>query len=252
MTCGPSSYSIREEGRLNGLSAEEICLLFMPRIRSRAQRMLDRAGPRPALGFEDLVANGVLGLLQALDRYEVARETCFESYAHRRIGGQMRDALDRAEGTTRAQRQAVRRHARAEASLAFRTGGSPSHTELASEMGLSWDEYWAERELCNRGMSVSIDESEMEIAVEPQASKVVLAKETRIGLRRAIASLPDRLRTALILYYSRGCSLAECGAVLEVSASRVSQMLSEARERLRLALRRADLELNLDILEGAA
>ena len=66
MTCGPSSYSIREEGRLNGLSAEEICLLFMPRIRSRAQRMLDRGGVgrsvgRPRVMFHGMTSVGVSG-----------------------------------------------------------------------------------------------------------------------------------------------------------------------------------------------
>jgi len=214
--------------------------------------MLDQAGPGAPLGFEDLVANGVLGLLQALDRYEADRTSCFESYAHRRIGGQMRDALDRAEGTTRAQRQAIRRLARAEAIVAARTGRSASHHEVVEELGVSWDTYWAERQLSNRGVHISVAANNLEFAVEPMASKAVLTKETRVCLRRAIAGLPERQRTALILYYSRECSLAECGAVLDVSASRVSQMLSEARARLRRALQRADLEFDLDLLEGAA
>ena len=76
----------------------------------------------------------------------------------------------------------------------------------------------------------------LEFVMEPMASRAVLTRETRACLRRTIAGLPEHLRTALVLYYARECSLAECGAVLDVPASRVSQMLAEARARLRRAL----------------
>lgn len=244
-----------DERRIDGLTAEEMCERLLPQIRQQAAQLLARQGPRPLLTLDDLVANGVLGLLQAFARFEEDQAVSFVSFAHRRITGQMIDAIVEVEGSTRNQRRTARAHQGAEDAFTRRAGRPPGDQELRAELGLSWDQYWQQKGARDRSPSFVEELAEGCVAVEPEALRVLLAGEARGALRSAISGLPDRQRTALLLYYGRGCSLAECGVLLQVTPSRVSQILTEARARLRRVLDPSslqDLAQDWRVPQGAA
>jgi RNA polymerase sigma factor (sigma-70 family) len=109
--------------------------------------------------------------------------------------------------------------------------------------------------LADRKKSLRRAENLIRAALEQVAGIPVvtgfLARDARATLRQAIANLPERERHVILLYYARDLSLAEVGAVLEVTPSRVCQILTDARNRLRKALGR-DLDVDLFSVEGAA
>jgi len=203
------------------------------------------------------VGYGVIGLLEAFDRFEESHGVDFVSFASYRILGQMLDALRAAGGGTRRQRQLQKDLAKAANEAREALGHEPEHADIAAMLGVDMDTYWQYREFVQDVEMVALPGPGQAppdvpaLVQEAPAPRKLLARDARATLRDAIARLPERERNVILLYYARDLSLAEVGAVLEVTPSRVCQILNDARNRLRKALGR-DLDVDLFSVEGAA
>lgn len=250
--------------RVEGLTREEACQRYSRKVLALARRTCEQAGPGAPFSPEDLVGYGVMGLLEAFDRFDETRGTDFASYATLHISGRIFDAVRAASGTTRRDRRAARALAVATIQAREALGREPSHGEVAARLGVDLDTYWQMRGFAAPTVLVplptaadpsdtsdtSVDTSNVSLARSPEAEPRLMAADARQALRDAIARLPERDRHCVLLYYARDCSLAEIAAILEVTPSRVSQILTAARARLRKALGDAfDVE---DLHEGAA
>ncbi|MES2640707.1 MAG: sigma-70 family RNA polymerase sigma factor [Myxococcota bacterium] len=253
--------------RVEGMTSEQMCVRYERKVVHLARRTCEQIGPACTFSPEDLVGYGVMGLLEAFENFDESRGSDFATYASRHILGRMLDAVRGACGSTRRDRRVARELAVAtkKAKAALDEVGAlrePTHGEIAAAMGVDLDAYWEARGFAGPLVLVSLDTSDEgddddsdgegdDAFLQPaEAPARMLDLDLRRALREAITRLPERDRQVVLLYYARDCSLAEIGAILEVTPSRVSQLLTAARERLKKTLAR---EIDLDDLrEGAA
>lgn len=202
--------------------------------------------------FFDLVSYGVLGLIDAIDKFDPAREIKFKTYAVTRIRGAIFDQLRAIDWLPRSVRQKAKEIERTIADLEARLGRGANDEEIAEAMGLSvpdfhnlllrvsgnslvsMDENWYMNDGSdNAPMSIedtleSSDTYNPDVAAEKEEIKKMIA--------RALMELPDREKKVLILYYYEGLTLKEIGSILSVTESRVSQLHTKAIIMLRARL----------------
>jgi len=195
---------------------------------------------------EDLESYGVIGLLQALDRYQPQRGLRFETFALSRIRGAVLDYLRSLDPLTRRERRSWKEVMAAYQKLEGERGRETTLVEIAKELEVSLEEItWA----IERGKSsffLSLEEekeeegrlidgvSEERLAFNPEA---LLENEEMLNyLGKAIEELPERERLIITLYYFEGLTLKEIGAILEIKEPRVSQLISRALLKLKAKL----------------
>ncbi|MDC0662150.1 RNA polymerase sigma factor FliA [Marinobacter sp. SS21] len=193
--------------------------------------------------LDDLMQAGMMGLLEAANKYESTKGASFETYAGIRIRGAIVDEIRKGDWVPRSVHRNARRVAQAIKAVESRQGREAQDAEVAQELGMSLDEYHACLNDANGGRLFSLDElnesGDVPIA-ETDDSDNPLAGITSQAFRRSLADaieeLPEREKLVLSLYYQEELNLKEIGAVLEVSESRVSQIHSQAAMRLRARL----------------
>ncbi len=186
-----------------------------------------------AIEHSDLVQAGIVGLMEAIEAFDPERGNDFETFAKLRIRGAMLDEIRRAAWAPRSTVK-VAVEARAAATRIENEKGVPAtHRQIADELGLDVGRYLELRGR-NQGLAGSVTLEEINFASEePTPDQVADEQSIRAALKRGIASLSDREKTVVALYYDRELTLREIGAVLEVSESRVSQMLTAIAKQLR-------------------
>lgn|SRR5690554_2112556 len=214
--------------------------LYAPLVKRIAYQMMAKL---PAsVDVDDLMQNGMIGLLDAIGRYEEGAAQ-FETYAAQRVRGAMLDALRENDWMPRGLRRDMRRIERAVHTLEQRLGRAPSEQELADALDLSLADY--QRALQDaRGHQLVYFEDfapdedgdffERHVtdeAADPLA--MIEDADLRRMLVEAIAALPEREQLIMSLYYDKDLNLREIGAVLGVTESRVCQLHSQAVARLR-------------------
>jgi RNA polymerase sigma factor for flagellar operon FliA len=192
----------------------------------------------------DLVSAGIVGLLEAIERFEPERGTTFEGYAVGRIRGAILDELRAADWVPRSVRAKARAIESAYQELEARLGRVPTDEELAAAAGMSTDQlHSALQEIAASGL-VALDEVTAlgdVLADRGEGPAGVLEQvESREVLAHAVRLLPERERTVLALYYVEALTLAQIGQVLGVTESRVSQIHAKAVLHLRARLAAAD------------
>lgn len=191
---------------------------------------------------EDLVSIGTLGLIDAVDRYDSDREDSFGGYARIRIRGAMVDALRRDDWVPRSVRQRARQLRTTRSQLELRLSRPPSEDELATALDISRDELAKMHELAQVYEVASLEaprrDSQLRLVdsipsdiEDPEVRSHRSDLRARVGA--AIARLSERDQRVVHSYYFDGLNLKEIAAQLGVSESRVSQLLSRARRRLR-------------------
>ncbi len=197
---------------------------------------------------DDLIQAGMIGLLDALNRYEDTQQAQFETYASLRIRGAMLDELRAMDWLPRSVRENMRKIENAILDLQKKLTRNPTETEIADALNLSIQDYhkfladnsghqllYLEDFVTNEDDDSYLDRYQTEKNDNPLESLLELG--FRDALAKAIDELPERERLMMALYYEQELNLKEIGAVLDVSESRVSQIHSQAISRLRTLLK---------------
>jgi RNA polymerase sigma factor for flagellar operon FliA len=199
----------------------------------------------PQVELSDLTQAGFLGLLDAAQKFDWDKGVRFSTYAELRIRGAILDSLRALDWVPRSLRRRRRELASARSLLATRLGREPSEEELASELKLSVSQLRVTAERVFRS-EVASDASERVDRVEPDHSdpaaidpqKLLERRELETVVARAVASLSERERRLLTLYYHEERTMKEVGALLGVNESRISQIHSKVIAKLRRRVRR--------------
>jgi RNA polymerase sigma factor for flagellar operon FliA len=224
---------------------EEQVNKYAPLVKRIAYHMMARL---PAsVEVDDLIQVGLIGLMDAVSRFDGTQGAQFESYATQRIRGAMLDELREADWLPRHVRQKSRQIETAIHSLQQRLGKPPTEQEISKEMGIPIDQY--------QGMLNDVKGSQLlyyedfsdddsanfldRYLVDGSSDPLALLEDEgfRASLIEAIHTLPERERSMMGMYYEQDMNLKEIGVVLGVSESRVCQLHSQAVARLRAQLK---------------
>jgi len=214
---------------------------FTPLVKRIAYHLMARL---PAsVQVEDLVQNGMIGLLDAMDRFEMGHGAQFETYAAQRIRGAMLDGLRENDWLPRGLRRDLRRIEQTITQLEQEHGRVPSERELADALGLSLADYQkmlgearGHQLLYFEDFSEDGEEGFLERHLtdhEADPLRLLEAQNIREVLVAGINDLPEREKLMMALYYEQDLNLREIGEVMGVTESRVCQLHSQAVARLR-------------------
>jgi RNA polymerase sigma factor FliA len=226
---------------------EQLILEHLPIVRFIARRIHARL-PQHVL-IEDLYSAGVVGLLDAVEKFDPSRENRFRTYAQFRIRGAILDSLRALDWGPRNLRQKGREIAQANDVLTAKYGRSPNELEISQGLNMDLPAYQElQRELQGLGIGTLhserfVDSGEEQLVYLPSPPEGdplfrYLSAEMREGLAAAILKLPDRERLVMTLYYYEESTMKEIGHILGVLESRVSQIHTSAVLRLRRELSR--------------
>jgi RNA polymerase sigma factor for flagellar operon FliA len=217
----------------------------MPLVKRLAHHM--KAKLPPSVEVDDLIQAGMIGLLDAINRYEDTHGAQFETYAVLRIRGAMLDELRNSDWLPRSMRQNMRKIETAMNTLQQRLGHPPTESEVAKLLKLSLADYqdmlsdggghqlvYYEDFHDNDGNDSFLDRYAVD---DSDPLRSLLDGDFRQAVIDAIDALPPREKILMGLYYEEELNLKEIGAVMGVSESRVSQLHTQAVARLRATLR---------------
>jgi RNA polymerase sigma factor for flagellar operon FliA len=201
---------------------------------------------------EDLMNAGVIGLIQAADRYDVSRDNNFMTYASFRIKGAILSELRSRDFLGRSMRKRRREIETAYAKLEQLHEGDVHDEDIASELGMSLEEFHQARAQASISLVsfedlgyVSQDEQRdvanyLLVADQEDALTMTGLRQLRNAIEKAIGILNEKEKLVISLYYDDELTMKEIGRVLEITESRVSQIHSKAIARLRRYLIRND------------
>ncbi len=188
--------------------------------------------------LDELIQVGMIGLFEANNSYDASKGVEFEVFAKNRIRGAILDQVRKLSYLPRSAIVNIRDHNEATAALTAELGREPSQAELANFMGKDIESFQKERTHAHRFQTVSL-ESQLPETVDLPSGEVnepeaqVAEEQFMDSLVESIEMLPERERTVISLYYVEEMNLKEIGAVLDVSESRVSQIISSSVKKLR-------------------
>jgi len=195
---------------------------------------------------DDLIQSGMIGLLEAAQKYDESKGASFETYAGIRIRGAIVDEMRRGDWAPRSVHRNSRRINEAINVVEARTGRDAKDVEVAAHLDVGINEYYSMSKDCASARLFSLEESLDGDEDRPNSQladpnpQEPAANVTKIHMKSALASeidrLPEREKLVLSLYYEEELNLKEIGEVLGVSESRVSQIHSQAASRLRARL----------------
>ncbi len=198
--------------------------------------------------LDDLIQAGMMGLLDAANKYEDSHGAQFETYAAQRIRGAMLDELRSADWLPRSIRKNMREVEAAISQLEQKLGRQPSEAEVAKELSLSLEGYYEKLSHCSGHQLVyyeDFQENENQgehfldrfVKDDDNPMQALLESDFKDALVNAIESLPEREKILMGLYYEQELNLKEIGAIMNVSESRVCQLHTQAVSRLRSTLK---------------
>jgi RNA polymerase sigma factor for flagellar operon FliA len=224
---------------------DDVIRQYLPLVKRIAYHMMARL---PAsVEVDDLIQVGLIGLMDAVDRFDGSQGAQFESYATQRIRGAMLDDLREADWLPRHIRQKSRQIESAINRVAQRHGRPPTEQEISTEMGISLSDFQSMLgDVKGNQLLYYEDFSDEESSdflerylVDDVSDPLSLLEDEgfRKGLIQAIDDLPERERNLMGMYYEQDMNLKEIGAVMGVSESRICQLHSQAVARLRAKMK---------------
>lgn len=225
---------------------ERLLLEHLPQVRYLARRIHDRLPAQVPL--EDLIHAGVLGLIDAVDKFDPSKHVQLKSYAKFRIRGAIVDSLRAMDWSPRRLRREARRIEEAHRDLKLRLGRVADENELAAELGMSLAEF---QHLLGELHGLDLGSLQAEASDSKSEDDIVsrtpggldedpfaqcLQGEMRSLVAEALGDLDEKERQVVTLYYLEELTMKEVGAVLGVGESRVSQIHAVALIRLRSRL----------------
>ena len=240
---------VAEEIEITTENREEVIKRYSPMIKYVANRIAMRLPPH--IEVDDLISVGVLGLMDAISKYDSSRGAKFKTYAEFRVRGAILDELRAMDWVPRSIRQKASNVDKVVQTLQAKLSRSPEDEEVAKEMGISLDQF---HDTLNETKSIPIfsledlgiakESGEQQSLLDCLAGKADADPQTQIRLielkeiiAKAIDALPEKERLMVSLYYYEELTMKEIGAVLEITESRVSQIHSKAVYRLRTKLK---------------
>jgi RNA polymerase sigma factor for flagellar operon FliA len=191
--------------------------------------------------IDELIQVGTIGLIEAAKSFDDSKGVEFEIFARTRIRGAILDQVRKLSYLPRSAMVNIRDHNEATAALSSELGREPSQTELAEFMGKDLESFHKERTHAYRFQTVSLESQVMDDVEIPsneinEPESELADAQLLTALEGSIESLPERDKTIISLYYVEEMNLKEIGAVLDISESRVSQILSSTVKKLRTHL----------------
>ncbi|MDR0439498.1 MAG: RNA polymerase sigma factor FliA [Candidatus Accumulibacter sp.] len=223
------------------LDKDQLVQRFAPLVKRIAYHLMARLPS--SVQVDDLVQNGMIGLLDAIDRFETGMGAQFETYAVQRVRGAMLDGLRENDWLPRSLRRELRRVEQAIARLEQTFGRPPSEDELAAALEISLAEYQKILQDARGHQVISFEDLSEEAGEDflerhfadsnGDPSRILEDESLKKLLVQGIESLPEREKLMMALYYEQDLNLREIGEVLGVTESRVSQLHAQAVSRLR-------------------
>ena len=219
---------------------------YAPLVKRIAHHMMAKL---PAsVEIDDVIQTGMLGLLDAVNRYEESHGAQFETYAAQRIRGAILDGLRQADWLPRSFRRDLRRIEVAIGKLEQRLGRAPSEQAVADELGVTLTDYQKMLQEARGYQLISFEDFNhadgggdyLERHCEDSGGgplEALLDRKLRERLVKGIEGLPEREKVVMGLYYEQELNFREIGETLGVSESRICQLHSQAIARLRSQLR---------------
>lgn len=233
-----SSYALKTENR------EEMIVRYLPLVKYIANRIMISKPTRAEI--DDLISYGIIGLIDAVDKFDPDKGVKFETYASLRIKGAIIDELRKLNWMPRTAVARITKLNETRETLKERLGREPSECEVAASMGVAVSEIRKIEGYVNYLSMVSLEDiifksgdediflsSTIEDTKSPRPDRLLEDKEKLSMLKRAIDMLEEKDKIILNLYYYEKLTLKEIGCVLGVSESRVCQIHSRAILRLR-------------------
>jgi len=233
---------------VDGKLRDQLIMDYAPLIRYVAQRISSRLPSN--IEIDDLISAGVIGLMDAIEKYDPSRDNKFKTYAEFRIRGAILDELRSQDWVPRSVRDKAKKMERTNQELEQRYGRSVSDSELSDAMGIRLDDYYDIVSKVKGVQLLSVDElssptqpdkkSLLEVLENPNIKNPyqhLKSKGIEEDLKRKISDLPEKQRLVLSLYYFEDLNLKEIGRILDVTESRVSQLHTQAVEKLRSRLK---------------
>lgn len=225
-------------------SLEEVVESFAPLVKRIVFHMVGRLPS--SVSADDLMQAGLVGLMEAAQRYNANKGASFETYAGIRIRGAIVDEMRRGDWAPRSVHRNSRKVAAAIRVVESRERREAKDSEIALELEVSTDDYYSMLQDSSGTRLFSFeeytggsDEVSYEIAGDSSFNPIegIQAELFKESLTKEIEGLPEREKLVLALYYDEELNLREIGEILGVSESRVSQIHSQAALRLRSRLK---------------
>lgn len=236
-----------EPKKMTSSEKDKLIVEYSPLIKFIAQKIAVRLPSN--IELDDLISAGVIGLMDAIDKYDATRDNKFKTYAEFRVRGAILDELRSQDWVPRSIRDKAKLLDKTVVQLEAELGRVATDEEVATALNLSVHEY---HDLLNQVRPVSllsIDEAQTFSNVDKKSILNILEgtklnnpyiqlnlKTVKQVVTQAIEELPERQRLVLSLYYYEDLNLKEIGKVLRVTESRVSQLHAQAVSRLRSKL----------------
>ncbi|MCB9061184.1 MAG: FliA/WhiG family RNA polymerase sigma factor [Halobacteriovoraceae bacterium] len=227
---------------------DQIIIEYAPLIKFIAQKIASRLPSN--IELDDLISCGVIGLMDAIEKFDPSRDNKFKTYAEFRIRGAILDELRAQDWVPRSVREKVKLIERAYLRLEAELGRPATTEEMCKTLNVTQDEF---HDMLNKSKSVSVLNIDDATAFNKGDKKLmanltkgsrgsnpfdaVSYKSSRDKIKEGIKSLPEKQRLVLSLYYYEDLNLKEIGQVLSVTESRVSQLHTQAILRLRAKLK---------------
>lgn len=223
---------------------EDLILKYAPLVKRIAERMAMRLPPH--ISKDELIGPGIIGLFDAIEKFDSTKGIKFRTYANLRIKGAILDELRKMDWISRSVRRNINRIEEVIRGLELKLDRAPKDDEIAKEMGLDIESYY---KMVSRSSGInllSLDELMVDGST-PKLSKQVTdapsplddlkVKEIKTVISKALSTLSKKEQLVMSLYYYDELTLKEIANVLNLTESRISQIHSKAILRLRVKMR---------------
>ncbi len=232
------------KGIMDPAARDKLIQEYAPKIKYMAYRLSYRL--QPDIDIDDLISAGIIGLMDAMDKYDPSKETLFKTYAEFRIRGAMLDEIRAMDWVPRSVKEKSGLLYKTISSLEKELGRPPSEEEIAAALKMNINEYQDFLTQARSSSMISIedlgmnredsDRDMLETIRDPEKRdplSLLMTKDRQKTLTSAIDNLPEKERKVVSLYYYNELTMKEIGRILEVTESRVSQLHTQAMIRLK-------------------